>query len=117
MNHTEILTESVLILRDRDTQYGSMEDTMVRACEIFEMITGKELTPYEANIFMHSLKLSRIRKSPTKSDNYVDGVNYLAFAGEFATRTDAADAVVSDEILNAGMRDLVDQLNTQEGNI
>ena len=106
MNHTSILTEAVLTLRDRDTQYGSMEDTMVRACEIFEMITGKEFSPYEANIFMHSLKLSRMRKSPTKADNYVDGVNYLAFAGEFATKVDAADA-----ILNAGMRDLVDQLN------
>ena len=64
MNHTEILTESVLVLRDRDAQYGDMQDTMIRACEIFEMITGKELTPYEANIFMHSLKLSRIRTSP-----------------------------------------------------
>jgi len=111
MNHTEILTESVLILRDRDTQYGNMEDTMIRACEIFEMITGKELSPYEANIFMHSLKLSRIRKSPTKPDNYVDGVNYLAFAGEFATKADAADLAISNEILNSGMRDLVDQLN------
>ena len=90
---------------------------MVRACEIFEMITGKEFSPYEANIFMHSLKLSRMRKSPTKADNYVDGINYLAFAGEFATRTDAADTAISDEIINAGMRDLVGQLNTQEGNI
>ena len=117
MNHTDILTEAVLILRDRDTQYGSMEDTMVRACEIFEMITGKELTPYEANIFMHSLKLARIRTTPEKADNYVDGINYLAFAGEFATRTDAADLGINNEILNAGMRDLVDQLNTQEGNI
>ena len=117
MNHTDILTQSVLTLRDRDAQYGSMEDTMVRACEIFEMITGKEFSPYEANIFMHSLKLSRMRKSPTKADNYVDGINYLAFAGEFATRTDAADTAISDEIINAGMRDLVGQLNTQEGNI
>ncbi len=117
MNHTDILTQSVLTLRDRDAQYGSMEDTMVRACEIFEMITGREFSPYEANIFMHSLKLSRMRKSPTKADNYIDGVNYLAFAGEFATRTDAADTAISDEIINAGMRDLVGQLNTQEGNI
>jgi SRSO17 transposase len=115
MNHTQILTESVLTLRDRDVQYGSMEETMIRACEIFEMITGREFSPYEANIFMHSLKLSRIRKSPTKADNYIDGVNYLAFAGEFATKVDAAATNVSDEILNSGMRDLVNQLNTQEG--
>lgn len=115
MNHTQILTDAVLILRDRDAQYGSMEETMVRACEIFELITGKELSPYHANVFMHSLKLARIRTSPQKPDNYVDGINYLAFAGEFATQTDAADAAISEAILTAGMRDLVNQLNTQEG--
>ena len=109
MDHTAILTDAVLILRDRDAQYGSMEETMIRACEIFEMITGKKLTPYEANIFMHSLKLSRIRTSPGKLDNYVDGINYLAFAGEFAVPPGGAEALV-----NAGMRDLVEQMNTQE---
>jgi hypothetical protein len=106
MNHTEILTEAVMILRDRDEQYGKMQDVVIRACEIFELTTGKEMSPYHANMFMHSLKLARLRTSPQKPDNYVDGINYLAFAGEFATQTDAADA-----ILNAGMRDLVDQLN------
>jgi len=110
MNHTDILTQSVFVLRDRDAQYGSMQDTMIRACEIFEMITGKELSPYHANIFMHALKLARVRTSPGKLDNYIDGINYLAFAGEFAVPTGSAE-----EIVNAGMRDLVDQLNTQEG--
>ena len=110
MNHTEILTQSVLILRDRGAQYGSMETTMIRACEIFELITGNELSPYHANIFMHALKLARVRTSPTKLDNYVDGINYLAFAGEFAIPKGGAE-----EIVNAGMRDLVDQMNTQEG--
>ena len=114
MNHTEILTASVLTLRDRDNQYGNMEETMVRACEIFEMITGKELSPYLANVFMHSLKLARIRTTPEKADNYVDGINYLAFAGEFATRTDAADLAVGNQIINAGMLDLVNQLRAQE---
>jgi hypothetical protein len=110
MNHTDILTQSVLILRDRDAQYGSMQETMIRACEIFELITGKELSPYHANVFMHSLKLARVRTSPGKLDNYVDGINYLAFAGEFAVPTGNAESIV-----NAGMRDLVDQMNTQEG--
>lgn len=110
MNHTDILTQSVLTLRDRDDQYGSMQETMIRACQLFEMITGSQLSPYHANIFMHALKLARIRTSPGKLDNYVDGINYLAFAGEFAVPPGGAEAIVT-----AGMRDLVDQLNTQEG--
>lgn len=110
MDHTAILTDAVLILRNRDEQYGSMTETMTRACQIFELITGSPLSPYHANVFMHALKLSRIRTSPGKLDNYVDGINYLAFAGEFAVPPGGAEAIV-----NAGMRDLVEQMTTQEG--
>ena len=109
MDHTKILTDAVLILRDRDQQYGSMAETMNRACQIFELITGSPLSPYHANIFMTALKMARIRTSPGKLDNYVDGINYLAFAGEFAVPPGGADAII-----NAGMRDLVEQMNTQE---
>ena len=110
MDHTAILTDAVMTLRTRDEQYGSMTETMTRACRIFELITGSPLSPYHANVFMHALKLSRIRTSPGKLDNYVDGINYLAFAGEFAVPPGGAEALV-----NAGMRDLVEQMNTQEG--
>jgi hypothetical protein len=109
MDHTKILTDAVLILRDRDQQYGSMAETMSRACQIFELITGSPLSIYHANIFMTALKMSRIRTSPGKLDNYVDGINYLAFSGEFAVPPGGAEAIV-----NAGMRDLVEQMNTQE---
>jgi hypothetical protein len=112
MDHKQILGEAISILRDRDMQYGQMQDVVIRACEIFELTTGREMSAYHANMFMHSLKLARLRTSPQKPDNYVDGINYLAFAGEFAIPTDPADA-----ILNAGMRDLINQLNTQEGNV
>jgi hypothetical protein len=87
-----------------------MTVTIARACDIFSLITGKTITPYEANIFLHSLKLARIRVAPTKRDSYIDGINYLAFAGEFAVPPGGAEALV-----NAGMRDLVEQMNTQEG--
>ena len=110
MDHTAILTDAVMTLRNRDDQYGSMTETMTRACQIFELITGSPLSPYHANVFMHALKLSRIRTSPGKLDNYVDGINDLAFAGEFAVPPGGAEAIV-----NAGMRDLVEQMNTQEG--
>ena len=110
MDHAAILTDAVITLRNRDDQYGNMAETMTRACQIFELITGSPLSPYHANVFMHALKLSRIRTSPGKLDNYVDGINYLAFAGEFAVPPGGAEALV-----NAGMRDLVEQMNTQEG--
>ena len=109
MDHKEILNESIAILRDRNQQYGDMQSTVIRACEIYELVTGVELSPYNANIFLHSLKMARIRVAPTKLDNYVDGINYLAFAGEFATVTEDTD-----QIVNTGMRDLIDTLNMQD---
>jgi hypothetical protein len=109
MDHKQILGDAIAILRDRETQYGNIHDVTGRACDIFELITGVHMSSHHANMFLHCVKLARIKGSPEKPDNYADGINYLAFAGEFATMQAPAD-----DTINAGMRDLVEQLNTQE---
>jgi hypothetical protein len=110
MDHKEILGEAIAILRDRDQQYGNIHDITGRACQIFELITGMTMTSYQANMFLHCVKLARMKPQPGKVDNYADGINYLAFAGEFAVAADQANNAA----LNAEMRDLVNKLNTQE---
>lgn len=84
MNHKEILAESVAMLRDRGNEYGDENELYERACLMFNLITGGDFTPWHAAMFMAVLKMARIRTSHQKLDNYVDGVNYLAFAGQFA---------------------------------
>ena len=84
MNYTDIMNKSVSLFSDRGQQYGELAQNMERACLIYNTITGERLTPYQANMFLHSLKLSRIRSDWKKGDNYFDGINYLAFAGEAA---------------------------------
>ena len=106
MEHKAIIGSAAAILRERNAQYGEMTVTIARACDIFSLITGKTITPYEANIFLHSLKLARIRVAPAKRDSYIDGINYLAFAGEFATAGDDAES-----ILNDGMKEMVEILS------
>jgi hypothetical protein len=110
MEHQAILGHAAVILGERAAQYGKMNDTIERACDIFALITGSRITPYEANIFMHSLKLARIRPNPQKADNFIDGVNYLAFAGEYATAGQSPETIVDE-----GMREMVDILNQSEG--
>jgi hypothetical protein len=83
MDHKTLLGTAFDILHDRDGQYGPADDGFARACGIFKLVTGIELTMYQASMFLHCLKLSRIHQTPEKLDNYVDGINYLAFAGEF----------------------------------
>lgn len=109
MNHKAILNESIAILHERNAQYGEMEATFIRACEIFELITGMEFSPYYANMFMHSLKLARIKSAPEKPDSYIDGINYLAFAGEFATHPTAIDAI--NAAMNAEMVEIIGRLD------
>jgi hypothetical protein len=84
MNHKELLAESVAMLRDRGADYGDENALYERVCLIYNLMTGEQLTPWHAAIFMTALKMARIRTSAQKLDNYVDGVNYLAFAGQFA---------------------------------
>ena len=106
MEHKAILGSAAAILHERNEQYGDMSVTINRACDIFDLIVGRSITPYEANMFLHALKLARIRAAPTKKDSYIDGINYLAFAGEFATSGHDANA-----ILDESMREMVELLN------
>ena len=88
MHHTNILADAAAMLRDRGADYGSVEDTFNRACIIFEAMTGNSISPWQGAMFMQAIKMARIKTSATKTDNYVDGVNYLAFAAQFATGDD-----------------------------
>lgn len=85
MDHTEILADAVAILRERGAEYGSVEDTFNRACIIYEAMTGCSMSPWQGAMFMHSMKMARIKHSASKLDNYRDDINYIAFAGQFAT--------------------------------
>ena len=84
MNHREILLAAGATLRDRAGLYGSEEDLFERACTMYSIMTGSTLTPFEAASFMVCLKLSRVRSDKKLGDNYIDALNYLAFAGQFA---------------------------------
>jgi hypothetical protein len=46
-------------------------------------ILDKQVLPHEIALIMHAVKLARIASNPANQDHYVDGISYLAFAGEF----------------------------------
>ena len=84
MNHKDILAQSATLLRTRSEQHGTEEDVMDRACRIFESITGTRLSLYEASIFMHSYEMARMKKSFRSLNSVLNGIDYLALAGQFA---------------------------------
>jgi len=107
IDHLGIMSKSIAILRNRGEQYGDVGDVFDRACSIFEMITGQPMSRSNGAIFMHSMKLARIRTTPEKMDNYVDGINYIAFAAQFA------NDMTSENMIDDGIREMAEKLAPQ----
>ena len=84
MKHMEILAEAVETVGERGKDYGQIDENFDRIRTIFFAITGVRLSSYQAAMFLVSLKLARLATNPEKKDSFVDGINYLAFAGKFA---------------------------------
>jgi len=99
MNHTEVLTNAINILRDRDTKYGPVQEMFERTAKLASIILDRDVTPYEITVIMKCLKDARKKYDPMNVDHYADNINYEAFSYQFATAsTDQAaeDAVMSE---------------------
>jgi len=118
MDYRELMQKAINIFDSRADKYGDAATTIDRACVIYTMVTGEEMTPFQANIFMHALKLARLNTDRREIDHYVDGINYLAFAGAATViveepwvvlnmKTPAADV---EEMVDSAIQDIVEDL-------
>jgi hypothetical protein len=76
-----VLDEAAKIIGERGEQYGEIEMNFERAANTARA-AGIDVGPYEVAIILASVKLARMSVSPCKRDNYLDAINYLAFAAE-----------------------------------
>ena len=80
----DLITYAFEIMNARGTDYdnaGSIEDNFAEMAAVASIVTGKDLTARDVAMVMHCVKLVRSKSAPNKIDTYVDGINYLAFAG------------------------------------
>ena len=97
MNYTQLMDSAREIFEERGEQYGDMVDTMNRISMLSTLITGKTITAYDVAMIFHAAKLARLHEDRNNADHYVDGTNYLMFAGQFATtKTSTLDALEED---------------------
>lgn len=82
MKPHDVLTQASNLIGERGQDYGGIEDNFSNIAAVFYSIRGKELSPYDVALVMVSVKIARILQSPYKEDNYLDAINYLAFAHE-----------------------------------
>ena len=79
---TEILQEAYKIVnQDRQNTYGHPKDEYTKVINIYQTLTGKELTINDAILFMVSVKLARLRTNleagQLHHDTLLDTIGYL----------------------------------------
>jgi hypothetical protein len=82
MQYADIMTEAASLYNERGRQYGDMRTVLERTSNIASLIIGRTITPHEVALVLHAAKLARLDNDRMNPDNYTDGVNYYAFAGE-----------------------------------
>lgn len=82
MEAKSLLKSAVRTIDDREPIYGDRNLVYDRAAIIANTILGTSLSAYDIMMILHASKLARIGGRQDKVDNYLDGVNYLAFACE-----------------------------------
>lgn len=81
MKPIAILEEAAEIIGERGKAYGEIEMNFQRAANVAKA-AGIDVGAYEVCMILASVKLARMSASPSKRDNYLDAINYLAFAAE-----------------------------------
>jgi hypothetical protein len=88
MDYCEIMKNAADVFNNRNPQYGDMRIGMDNVAQIATIITGIHLTAHDVALVLHAVKLSRLPSDRKNPDHYIDGVNYMAFAGELITEND-----------------------------
>lgn len=86
MTANELLNQAVSEMADRAVTYDNSEGerSIPKTVEMFNTLTGHNLTYTQGWLFMTCLKMVRCQQGSHKQDNFVDGAAYMALAGESA---------------------------------
>ena len=83
-NPHEMLVHAANILQERGATHGDFENNFQLIADIFSLRIGRDFHPYEVCILLECVKDARMFANPGNIDNYLDGINYRAFAALFA---------------------------------
>lgn len=121
MRHDQILMAAAETVNSRGVGYGDVDFMFETAAQMATLLLGKPITKYEVTSILESVKLARRRVNPLLDDNYVDGINYATFSGQFAKEAfiapEGAQSTVEDDIVAMAKRFApVKQENTNDKN-
>jgi hypothetical protein len=121
-NPYEMLTQAAELIQERGQNYGEIENNFQLIADLFSLRVGRPFHPYEACILLECVKDARMFATPMFVDNYLDGINYRAFAALFAEdyaqrRTSLTDVAYQrkDNLQKAEMKPVVVKQKTTKG--
>lgn len=79
-----LLRQAIELVGNRGPAYGDVEAAYIRAAGLATLKLDREITPYMVAIVMESVKDARRAVAPLHVDSHIDGINYRAFAAQFA---------------------------------
>jgi hypothetical protein len=106
MEAKSLLKSASETISERSPKYGPFSKTYERAAVIANATIGTNLSCYDVMMILHAVKLARIGSAVDQVDNYLDGVNYLAFACEEKfgrAQSTRSSGESSDEIIDDGI--------------
>lgn len=92
MDHKETLRLAAVTLSDRGKEYGDPDKCFSDAAVIASIMLRRTITKYDIVKIFEAVKIAREAENPHRSDNYVDRINYVAFACQFSPAFDDRDA-------------------------
>jgi len=99
MNHLEILNSAVDMLKLKGQLYGPEDVLHEDISKLCTVLLNKSISPYDVAMVHVATKLARIKNQRDHFDSYIDAVNYLSFAGQFAQRMDSVTVAMEDELV------------------
>ncbi len=120
MNHREVLKEAASLITERGKEYGPEDACFQRSAELATIALNKPISKYDVAMILAMNKVARLQESRTKKDHYVDNINYMAFAAQFARQDSSVVVAVEDDIkamasrLSPGIRPSVSVLQKSD---
>lgn len=83
-NPHDMLLRAADIFQERGGTHGDFENNFQLIADLCSLRIGREFHPFEVCIILECVKDARMFANPGNIDNYLDGINYRAFAALFA---------------------------------
>jgi len=98
MNHRDVLKNAASLLAERGKEYGPEHACFERSAKMATIALNKEISMYDVAMILAMNKIARLQESRTKSDHYIDLINYAAFAAQFSEQFGSIVTAVEDDV-------------------